>query len=173
MLKNYSILIVLFLSFSVFGQTKTSDFLNKVQGIYKGELTIENARGTQKIPMEFHLNKTDDNSKFEYKLIYAGSPRNYNIIIKDDANGILDVDENNGIVLPTKYFNNTLYSFFEVQGNFLSSRLQFENEVLFFEILFTNKKDKITTGGTSDTIPEVFGFPITTIQKAKLVKQKN
>ena len=65
MFKNYSILIVLFLSFSIFGQTKTSDFLTAAQGVYKGELTIENARGTQKIPMEFHLNKTNDTDSTE------------------------------------------------------------------------------------------------------------
>lgn len=82
-----------------------------------------------------------------------------------------EVDENNGIILPTKFSNNTLYSFFEVQGNFLSTRFSFKEDTLDFEILFTAMKQKVKSGGVSKEIPEVFGYPISTVQKAILIKE--
>ena len=115
--------------------------------------------------------KTDSINRFDYKLIYAGQPRNYTLIIKDLKKGICEVDENNGIILPSRFSENTLYSFFEVQNNLLSSRFEFRNGEVVFEILFSNTEQKVTSGGTSEQIPPVFGYPISTIQKAILVKQ--
>ena len=168
-----SVLFILFfaITFSGFTQNKNETFPNSVLGIYKGELTINSARGIQKISMEFHLKKTDSVHKFDYVLVYNDAPRNYTLVVKDLKNGLFEVDENNGIILPTKYFDNTLYSFFEVQGNFLSTRIEFKKDTLDFEILFTATKNKVKTGGLSKAIPEVLGFPITTVQKAILIKQ--
>lgn len=168
-----SVLFIFFFSFVslIFSQEKKDTFPNNFLGIYKGDLIINSAKGTQKIPMEFHLKKTDSTHKFDYVLIYKGAPRNYTLVLKDIEKGLFEVDENNGIILPTKYANNTLYSFFEVQGNFLSTRFEFKKDTLNFEILFTATKNKVTTGGTSKEIPEVFGFPISTIQKAVLIKE--
>ncbi len=167
--------VLYFFFFSIvslgFSQEKKDTFPNNFLGIYKGDLTINSARGTQKIPMEFHLKKTDSVHQFDYVLMYHGSPRNYTLVVKDLEKGLFEVDENNGIILPTKYADNTLYSFFEVQGSFLSSRFEFKKDTLIFEILFTATKNKITTGGTSKEIPEVFGYPISTVQKAILEKQ--
>lgn len=159
-----------------FSQQKISNFPENALGVYKGTLEINSTRGNQKIPMEFHLKKTDSIHKFDYILIYNGSPRNYTLVVKDLEKGLFEVDENNGIILPTKYFDKTLYSFFEVQGNFLSSRLQFKKGTLDFEILFTATKNKIKTGGSpkaggkSKKIPKVFGYPISIVQKAILKK---
>lgn len=148
------------------GKTFPEDFL----GIYKGELSITTERGNQTIPMEFHLLKTDSIHKFDYKLVYNNTPRNYTLIVKDKNKGLFEIDENNGIVLPSHFNQNVLYSFFEVQGNFLSTRIDFnDSNTLNFEILFSRLKNKTTTGGTSKEIPEVFGYPITVFQKAKLV----
>jgi len=139
-------------------------------GIYKGDIHISSARGTQTIPMEFHLKATKDSTIFDYILVYNGAFRNYTLRIIDKAKGMYEVDENNGIILPTSFAGNTLYSFFEVQGNMLTSRLAFSKTKLEFEILFIPTKNKVKTGGTSKEVPEVFGYPISTIQKAILQK---
>ena len=154
-----------------FTQENTIKFPNNVLGVYKGDLKINNSKGSQIIPMEFHIKKTDSLHKFDYIIIYNNSPRNYTLVVKDKEKGIFEIDENNGIILPAKLSDNTLYSFFEVQGNFLSSRLNFTSNSLNFEILFTATKNKIKTGGTSKEIPLVYGFPISTVQKATLLKQ--
>ena len=172
MKKIYFLLVLFFIYSSISSQEKKDVFPDDFTGEYKGTLVIDSQRGTQEISMEFHLKKTDSVHKYDYKLIYNGQPRNYTLIIKDREKGICKVDENNGIVLPSRFSGNTLYSFFEVQGNFLSSRFDFQKDTLIFEILFSNTKDKTTSGGTSDQIPKVYGFPISTVQKAVLKKMK-
>lgn len=139
-------------------------------GVYKGKLKINNMKGSQEIDMEYHLLKTDSVGKYAYKLVYNGQPRDYFLIEKDKKKGIYEVDENNGIILPTFLNDNTLHSFFEVQGNFLSSRAKFYDNKVDFEILFTALKNKEKSGGGD--FPEVFGHPISTFQKATLVKQQ-
>jgi hypothetical protein len=176
-MKNFILFICIQLAIvSTFSQKNNNSFPEDFLGIYKGMLHINSARGNQAIPMEFHLLATKDSTKFDYKLVYNGSARNYSLIIKDQSKGLFEVDENNGIILPAKFSENTLFSFFEVQGNFLSSRMEFLKNEMRFEILFTSKKNKIITGGSkkaggkSKNIPEVLGYPITTIQKAILTK---
>ena len=171
MLKNYIKFILIIFSLIVVGQEKDLKFPVDFLGVYKGDLTIANAKGKQIIPMEFHLKKTDSKDKFDYVLVYDGNARNYTLITKDWEKGIFEVDENNGIILPSKYYEGTLFSFFEVQKNLLSTRIQFERDKIFFEILFTNTNNKVTSGDQSEKIPEVFGYPISTIQKAQLIKQ--
>lgn len=171
-MKNIFLFSTLFLVISVgFSQEKKANFPEDFLGVYKGTLQIDSPRGKQEIPMEFHMVKTDSIHRFDYKLVYNGRPRNYTLVVKDKEKGIYEVDENNGIILPSKFKNNTLFSFFEVQGNFLSSRMAFSENQLDFEILFTAVKNKVKTGGVSKEIPDVFGYPISVVQKAILVKQ--
>ena len=155
---------------TLFSQKLTNTFPENAIGIYKGDLHISSARGNQIIPMEFHLKATKDSLRFNYVLMYNKSPRNYTLVVKDKEKGVYEVDENNGIILPSKFAGNTLFSFFEVQGNLLSSRFAFYKDRLEFEILFTALKNKVKTGGISEKIPEVIGYPISTVQKAILKK---
>lgn len=170
MKKILFVFCTLLLSSFVQAQTTDFSFPDGVLGSYSGTLLIDSPRGKQEISMEFHMKKTDSINKYTYQLVYNGQARDYSLIIKDKQKGICEVDENNGIILPSRFSENTLFSFFEVQGNFLSSRLEFRDDQLFFEILFSNTKAKTTTGGTSENIPEVYGYPITMVQKAILKK---
>lgn len=152
------------------GQEKATSFPENALGVYKGTLYINSPKGKQEVAMEFHMQATDSLHRFDYKLVYNGQPRNYTLVVKDKEKGIYEVDENNGIILPSTYANNTLFSFFEVQGSLLSSRMNFSKDQLEFEILFTATKNKVKTGGISKEIPEVIGYPISVVQKAVLKK---
>jgi len=170
-MKKATLLICFILSLNLaFSQGETTSFPENALGTYKGVLHIDSPRGKQEIEMEFHMQKTDSLNRFDYTLIYSGQARKYTLVVKDKATGSFEVDENNGIILPAKFANNTLYSFFEVQGSLLSSRMSFSKDKLDFEILFTATKNKTSTGGTSKEIPEVIGYPITVVQKAVLKK---
>ena len=103
--------------------------------------------------------------------MYNNQPRKYSIISKNKNRGTFEINENNGIILPARFYGNVLYSWFEVGANKLTSRLQFEDNKIYFEILFSNLKNKTTTGGVSKDIPKVFGYPISAVQKAILIKE--
>lgn len=169
-----NILFILFLAISSFlySQNNSLKFPQDFVGVYTGELVISAQKKSQKIPMEFHLLKTDSIHKYEYKLVYNKVPRNYTLVVKDQEQGLYEIDENNGIVLPASEKDNILYSFFEVQGSFLSTRLNFNKpNTLEFEILFSNLEKKVKTGGVSEKIPTVYGYPISVFQKAILTKK--
>ena len=174
----YSILLFFGLMTVSFSQESSNTiFPQDYLGIYKGDLKIVNASGAVIIPMEFHLKATDSLSKYIYTLVYGeGEKRQerlYNLIEKDAAKGAYLIDENNGILLEAKVVDNTLYSMFEVQGNLLTTTERFYEDHMIFEITFSNTQQKTTTGGTSDEVPEVHSYPITVVQKATLLKQKN
>lgn len=164
-MKNKVVLILSLLSVSF--TSAQEQFVGK----YKGPLVISSDKGIQEVPMEFHLLETEVEGQFDYVLIYDNKPRNYTLIRKDKEKGEFILDENNGIVLPVTMKNNILYSFFEVQDNILTSRLEFKGDILLFEILFSNKLKKTTSGGNAEAKATVDGYPISVVQKAVLKKQ--
>lgn len=140
-------------------------------GIYKGVLHIKNSRGTQEVDMEYHLLPSQEPDKYIYKLVYDGNARDYTLITQDAVKGVYAVDENNGIILPTYLNNHALHSFFSVSGNLLTSRAEFFQDHMTFEILFAPLEGHETGG--KDDIPVVTGYDITTFQKAVLIKSKS
>jgi len=160
----------------LFGQENTINFPEDFFGSYKGDLIIQNAKGKQTIGMEFHINSTDTIGKYQYQIVYIvdgkRQERNYHLIAKDATTGDYIVDENNGILLAAKQFENRLYSVFEVQGNLLTTIEMFYEDHMFFEILFSSKKEMTTSGDIEETeIPKVVSYPVTVNQRAKLIKQ--
>ena len=164
-------LFVLFVIGNVTAQQSKKNFPDDYLGIYKGSLSYETKNGLATIPMEFHLNATDSANTYDYWLVYNNQSRKYSIISKNKNRGTFQIDENNGIILPARFYENVLYSWFEVGTNKLTSRLQFEDDKIYFEILFSNLNNKTSTGGVSKDIPKVFGYPISSIQKAILIKE--
>ena len=115
------ITIVLFICISkiaIAQETNDINFPEDFFGIYTGTLNITSERGSQQIPMEFHLNKTDSIGKYKYVLVYGENEkrqeRNYFLIEKDAEKGNYVVDEDNGIVLNAKVLENKLYCLHKV-----------------------------------------------------------
>ncbi|WP_299520926.1 hypothetical protein [Winogradskyella sp.] len=150
------------------------NFPNDVLGSYKGDLVIRNPKGTQSIGMEFNLHATDSIGYYDYQLVYIADgkrqERNYNLIVKDAEKGEYLIDENNGIVLGANFYDNTLYSVFEVESSLLTTIETFYKDRMEFKIIFSNLKEKTTNESSEDT-PEVSVYPVTVVQKAILMKQ--
>lgn len=125
--------------------------------------------------MEFHIHATDSIGKYQYQLVYISDGkrqvRNYNLVAKDVDKGVYIIDENNGIFLSAKHFDNRLFSVFEVQGNLLFTTEEFYEDHMIFEIIFSSKKEKVKSGSTTENRPEVFAYPVTVSQRAKLIKE--
>jgi hypothetical protein len=145
------------------------DFPNDFLGIYKGDLSIVTSNGTNAVPMEFHLLETADSMKYAYKIYYGKerSERAYNLIQTDNPH-IFEVDENNGIVIPTAYSNNTLYSTYEVNGSLLNCTEVFHDDRMEFMITMSSQMDTITAGEAEGF--RVKAYPVSVMQKAVLFK---
>lgn len=170
-----SITVFSFLLLSL-GLNAQKSFPQDFYGVYKGDLHILNPNGMQSIPMEFHMQPTDSAHKHHYTIVYimndtTRQEREYTLISREDNPSQFTIDENNGIILTATYSDNTLYSMFEVQGGLLTTTERFNKDYMIFEITYSAKSKALVSGGISEEIPEVLAYPISTIQKAKLIKQ--
>ena len=160
---------------TLWSQQDMPKFPDDFFGNYKGTLTINNSRGEQQIPMEFHLQATDSTDQFTYTLVYgegdARQERLYTLKTLDSKAGTYVVDENNGIILDDKVVANRMYSLFEVQGNLLTTFITFEKDQLLFEIVFASKENARTTYAENEAKTEVISYPISTVQRAILKKE--
>jgi hypothetical protein len=142
-------------------------------GTYKGKLQLFSKDKVNTIDMEFKLRQTQKPDIYDYVLIYHGPQkkdiRAYTLKIKDSTGNFL-LDENNGIVIPTKFVNRSLHSFFEVESSLLKTSIHFYNDYLDFEIVMANTK-KTDTTQTEDQKFKVLSYPIAGYQYARLVKQ--
>ncbi len=159
----------------LFSQEKGLQFPDDFFGVYKGNLEIKSPKGMQAIAMEFHLQPTDSIEKYEYRIVYIvdGTPqeRHYNLFAIDAEKGEYVVDENNGILIPAKQFDNRLYSIFEVQNNLLTTTLEFRGHDMVFEIVMSNKVNQKISGDEEKGTPKVVSYPIIVSQRAILTKQ--
>ena len=144
-------------------------------GIYKGTLHITSSNEPQTYVMEFHLLPTDSVGKYNYIIVYGErdqrQERKYTLLEKDAKKGEYIVDENNGIILHDKVIENRMYALFEVQDTLLTTFITFEKDHLIFEIIATKKENGTLSGGQNDETPQVISYPITTVQRAMLIKQ--
>ncbi len=178
MMNLLNFLLIFTMFFTISGHTQTvsePNFPDDFFGIYKGTLNIASSRGPSTYPMEFHLLPTDSIGKYHYILIYGDGDmrqeRKYTLLTKDAAKGEYVVDENNGIVLDDKVIGNRMYSLFEVQGTILTTFITFEENHMDFEIVATQRENSKTTFAENEEKTEVISYPVSTIQRAVLIKQ--
>lgn len=175
--KTLGLLLLIFtfqIGYSALGQTSTEKkFPDDYFGKYKGLLEIDTAMGIQKIPMEFWLQPTDSVGKYDYVIVYGEGEkrqqRDYNLVAKDEKTGTYLIDENNGILLEAKVFENRLYSLYEVSGNLLTTFITFKEDQLLFEITVASTQKALETKENEEGI-EVVSYPVFTRQQALLFK---
>jgi hypothetical protein len=97
------------------------------------------------------------------------------LIVKDATKGLYEIDEKNGIVLPTTLIGGNLYSAFDLEGVRLVSRDQLVGDAIETEIITMSTKQLVETGGKvgdpEAQVPPVTGVPVMSVQRATLKKK--
>ena len=149
-------------------------------GHWAGDATLNTPKGVaMRFTMELKIAKTDDPTKYEWTIIYDdGKNRHeqpYQLIVKDAAKGSYEIDEKNGIVLPTTLIGGALYSAFDLEGVRLVSKDQLVGGVIETEIVTMSTKQMVATGGKAEDqeaqVPPVTGVPVASVQRATLKKK--
>ncbi len=145
-------------------------------GVWEGDLVISTAAGVaQTIPMQLHLLPVAD-SIYTWTIIYGADTvagrRPYLLKSIDRAKGVYVIDEQNSIGLESYLIGQTLYSWFEVEGNLLTTMVEpLEDGRLLYEIV-SGKSEPVSTTGQQivegEEIPEVKAFPVRVRQRAYL-----
>lgn len=141
-------------------------------GNWKGDLKIDNLEKDTiiNIPMELNIAPTKTSGKWYWQLVYNGSPRDYELIAFQTANGHFKMDEKNTILLDQQLFDNVFISRYDVAGNLLMVTNRLVGEQILFEVIFS-RKDSINITGGQGEVPEVKSYPITVYQRAVLEKK--
>jgi hypothetical protein len=140
-------------------------------GVWSGPLHITTpGKPKQTLAMELHIQPIEgDTGKWTFKIVYDKQPRDYVLIAKDLAQGELVVDEQNSIVIDARLVDDTLFSQFSVQGNYIQARYTRVAGAIDFEIVMTRLSSPTKTGGR-DGVPEVDVFPVRVVQRARLTR---
>ena len=147
-------------------------------GIWHGELQIFDGTGLkQSLPMELHVQAQDSADHYDWWIIYGEDKeegkRAYQLKPKDKAKGIWLVDEKNTIALESYFFQDKLWSWYDVMGSLILVSNEVHGDEMTFEIV-AGKIDPVSITGNSsfegEDIPEVKTFPIGVMQRAKLIR---
>lgn len=149
-------------------------------GRWKGDVEIVGAPPGATVPKftkELVIAPTDVAGQYTWTIIYQGSAGNqtrpYTLITKDAAQGLYEIDEKNGIVLPARLLAGVLHTNFIVEGSRIVTREELldpgtPNERILAELSSYTEADPKTTGGNGT--PDVKGWTPSTIQRAILRK---
>ena len=157
-----------------------SGFPDSWVGHWAGDATLTTPKGVaMRFTMELKIAKTDDPAKYEWTIIYDDGKnrqeRPYQLIVKDATKGLYEIDEKNGIVLPTTLIGGNLYSAFDLEGVRLVSRDQLVGDAIETEIITMSTKQLVETGGkvgdVEAQVPPVTGVPVMSVQRATLKKK--
>jgi hypothetical protein len=127
--------------------------------------------------MELIIAPTADPKRFTWTVVYAEGEnrqeRPYELVVIDAAEGRYEIDEKNGIRLPTTAIGGTLRAAFTVQGVQVVTCERIDRspagERLVSEMVSFDARDPISTGGEGE-IPAVTTFRASTVQMAELTK---
>ncbi len=118
--------------------------------------------------------------RWSWTIIYEGEfgrqVRPYELIAVDAAAGRFAIDEKNGIVIPLRFLEGTLYSTFEVMGSRIELRESLlgsgADAAILIEMATVPAAESTVTGGNADqSIPEVRCWTPRTVQRGRLVRQ--
>lgn len=158
-----TILVLIFFICINSAQAQVENFL----GHWKGDLHISGT--SEVVKMQLVISETETPDKWSWSIIYGDDntvSRNYFLFSTDDISRYI-LDEDNSIKLDFFYNDNTFFSTFIVMENFLSSSYRLVEDKLLFQIISSNLKDEIITGGEGE-IPEVSSVKIYNTQFAIL-----
>lgn len=167
--------IIMLLSVNSFSQDTLKVFPKDYVGVYKGNLEIHSSHGVETVGMEFHLEALDEAGNYAYQIVYIQDgnrqERHYNLITINSKTGEYLIDENNGILLNATFIDGSLYSMFEVQGTYLSTSETFYDNAMEFQITVSRASDVSKSETEGDQSIGVLSYPISSVHKARLLKQ--
>jgi hypothetical protein len=160
------------------GQTKTDSTLLPFMGRWTGQLEIFKGQSlTQRVPMQAIHQPTDTLGVYRWVLIYGADTlkgaRNYTLRTVDQASGHYVIDEGDGIMLDSYVHDNKMFSSFMVMENSLITTYERQGDELIFEVIFGKSQAVRTSGGSSEQVPEVKSYPISSYQRGVLRKQSS
>lgn len=154
----------------------SSTFPDAWLGRWSGPAQVQSpGRAPMEFTTELIVTKTDDPKRFGWTIIYDGAAgrqeRKYELVVVDAAAGRYEIDEKNGIILPSTLIDGALHSRFEVGSAQIATRERLVNAgtpdaAIEVEMVTATTQDPKISGGGE--VPEVRGYIVRSVQSARL-----
>ena len=109
---------------------------------------------------------------WRFAIRYEGQPvRDYRLLAVDGDPGRFEIDEGNGIRIPTFLIGDELVSHFAVSGNRLTSRYRAVPEGILFEVIMGSAEPAGRTGGEGG-VPPVDVYDVRVVQRGVLSRSQ-
>jgi hypothetical protein len=118
--------------------------------------------------------------RWSWTIIYEGEfgrqVRPYELVAVDAAAGQFVIDERNGIVIPIRFLEGTLYSTFEAMGSRIEVRETLlgsgDRATIEVEMATISVAESSVTGGNAEqSVPEVRSWTPRTVQRGRIARQ--
>lgn len=159
-------------------------------GRWSGAASVKSpSRTLQQFEMELNIAATADSDRLSWELVYITTTdggqqrqvRPYELVAVNAEQGRYQVDEKNGIVIPTVLVDGVLHATFIVQGNQISVSYRLQDAPadeqalgprLIVEMITTDTTRPSTTGDR-DSAPPVITLPTRSVQRAELRRRRD
>jgi len=181
-MKNQSLAFLFFFFAFLFQPVKAQHFFDDHTGHYEGTLLLlYPGRAADSVAFCLDIAKTAEPGRWQNKLTYrmpAGSQeKNYEQVLDsafaDNTHYILD--EKDGILIAETLLGNTLYCNYTVEGSFYVVRTTFHTGSIDYELSCyksTEKTESVSDPDEKGTSWKVDSYPLLTVQKGTLIKQR-
>ncbi|MBI3239991.1 MAG: hypothetical protein HYZ43_14305 [Flavobacteriia bacterium] len=173
-------LLVLFLNLTLSGQ----NFLDQHLGTYRGQLHLcYPNRPIDSVQFELIIQPTEKQGRWTNTVRYlsadgsVGQVKDYDLVkdsvFNDDTHFILD--EKDGILITETRIGNTFYSNYTVDGMFYTVSTTFNGNYIDYELTcypMEGKRESVSEPDEENVTWKVDSFPLMTVQKGRLYKQK-
>jgi len=144
------------------------NFADKCIGKWEGTMYMYGkGQLRDSLPVELDVQKTNRSDTWLWKTTYLSKTmpavKDYKLVLKDAVTQTYVTDEGNGIELMDYYFNNKLYSVFEMHGVMLTSSYELQGNQLIFEV---------SSGKKLDENKEVNNYSVLNLQRVIFKRRK-
>jgi hypothetical protein len=159
---------------------KERDALGAWMGSWRGPAEVIWADGrVQKLEMGLDVARTEKPERLTWAITYITPAREeggtenrqvrpYELVVVDAAKGQYEVDEKNGIVIPTSLIGGAFYSCFTVQGNQIAASYRLNEAGRVVIELVTTDAQRPSTTGDAGGVPPVIVLRTRSVQRAVL-----
>lgn len=161
---------LLFLTILLAGEVRAQELPKEWHGTWAGELKIWSpTKPLQKIPMTIVVVPVDG-GKVQWRMVQDpdGKKLVKDYLLKPAPGGKFVMDEKNGIELPGRLLDDTLYFMFKVNDTLLDTRYRLSGDTMTME-LTTSDPNKTTATGRPSKV-KVSVLELGSMQKAILKK---
>ncbi len=166
---------ILFLFFFPCTLLSQDEFPYSWLGLWQGELVFYPERQQDTIKVSLEIAKTKVPGTYSWKTSYSSPKLNtvkdYLLKERDVLTGSFEIDEQDGIVIPCRFFDNELWSLLEVEGTILIGLYSMKGEEL--TVTFPSGKTDLAEFSRQidgEDSPEVKSYPISVSQKIKFTR---